>query len=1060
MEFETGRALTRDFSLTNGFVLGFDPKRNRFYENQNYLGKDVSKISKAFDLGENELVQLKSEERIKQQASIKNNINNTRFRGTYCVQGLKSISEKDLITHSISNNIKDLLSKSDGRKSLTKPKNRLPIGSTIKRTIKFKSLHTFLRNFATKFIKYCYNPFMANVKNKLARFNSSLESDETRYLWAISFFMEFSRETDLDVKYYSQTLNKDIVHYLINNMHKYIDSLMMDKVDGVIWGKRTHQALMAYKQIIFNLNRLSYSEIEEVREGVKIIKANVFYVPEYRDVLIQLFKSFNPIYYSLDYLKDLIETTHVFIKMLKGYCQEYKNLTVKKRKKSRKISKKTTKIRESKDSALKEKDINLEEISKNWNEQIEIGLSEIIKSYSDIEESINLDKHSKVFDPISPITIEEQKINALYQVYEHLLKSNLEEVVDIFRISRNVWPEDALFGNNNMTIHEEISILKEIYLSDIKKPNNYPASKQPEIVVIEDNDIIDNEQDQLDNSENENYSGEGDEEDEDLYVDVEEQFDFNRFLYNFVNPNIMKCYVLILKNFEENTDFTNHCVVKMLYKVAVDMKIPGMFFQIAVFRIFAQILKFDTTAVNSSITKGTNRFQDLIDFAKHIIKLFVRVTKKNKLAFVDLLFWKNVKDSIEIFNCYGVHDCDDDLTKLGTGTDLTHPKNRQTWTDEQDFELETLYNEFNNKKVDAGARDVSNDNEIGYEDDIVEYIRKNLIDDTKTGRQIILRCKKLGLILPSKSRTKSLKRLGKFSDDSEKMIEEDHSNSGEKCKELKSTSWNEEDEEILISSHVMSQAKNSSVQETVDMICEALNFRYKKREISRKLLQFGLLNLNDANDLRKKRTKRKISRKLEPILPPLNLFRDDLYDNETLVQNDIPPKSKLQKNDTIELSDLESQMSLEIDMSVLNSNEESNRKSIYFTRPVTPENLQSQSTSDSDSQKNENLIIQDDSPDEENGNYMPKDITPLVTPENSQSQPISNIESKTENLIIQNDSYEHTVSQYNVSNANDRMLADNANQFKEKTVNSNSRITKDTNKNVKRRLAIISSDED
>lgn len=53
-----------------------------------------------------------------------------------------------------------------------------------------------------------------------------------------------------------------------------------------------------------------------VRDSSKVIKSNIFYVLEYREFILTLLVNYDELKMSDTYLKDLIETQHIFLKML------------------------------------------------------------------------------------------------------------------------------------------------------------------------------------------------------------------------------------------------------------------------------------------------------------------------------------------------------------------------------------------------------------------------------------------------------------------------------------------------------------------------------------------------------------------------------------------------------------------------------------------------------------------------------------------------------------------------------------------------------------------------
>lgn len=58
----------------------------------------------------------------------------------------------------------------------------------------------------------------------------------------------------------------------------------------------------------------------------------------------------------------------------------------------------------------------------------------------------------------------------------------------------------------------------------------------------------------------------------------------------FANPAIVRPYLLLLKSYSKNTPHTNHCIARMLHRLAVDLKMDALIFQLSVFYTFNKIL--------------------------------------------------------------------------------------------------------------------------------------------------------------------------------------------------------------------------------------------------------------------------------------------------------------------------------------------------------------------------------------------------------------------------------------------------------------------------------------
>lgn len=60
--------------------------------------------------------------------------------------------------------------------------------------------------------------------------------------------------------------------------------------------------------------------------------------------------------------------------------------------------------------------------------------------------------------------------------------------------------------------------------------------------------------------------------------------------YRFASANVVKAYILLFKNYQQNSPHTNHCIVKMLHRIAYDLKMEALLFQLSVFCLFNRLL--------------------------------------------------------------------------------------------------------------------------------------------------------------------------------------------------------------------------------------------------------------------------------------------------------------------------------------------------------------------------------------------------------------------------------------------------------------------------------------
>lgn len=139
-----------------------------------------------------------------------------------------------------------------------------------------------------------------------------------------------------------------LFHYIQTLVDTYSEMLVVDKKKVPIWSRRLHVALRAYQELLMTLSAMDKYSTEAVRNSSRVLKGNIFYVLEYREMCLVLLQAYKESQHSLTYLKDLVETTHIFLKLFQEYCQQNRHVIVQKkaRRKSRKGSKKTTKKKE------------------------------------------------------------------------------------------------------------------------------------------------------------------------------------------------------------------------------------------------------------------------------------------------------------------------------------------------------------------------------------------------------------------------------------------------------------------------------------------------------------------------------------------------------------------------------------------------------------------------------------------------------------------------------------------------------------------------------------------
>ncbi|XP_050308820.1 protein timeless homolog [Anthonomus grandis grandis] len=672
----------------------------------------------------------------------------SRFGGTFVVKSMKSISENELIYYKPLSKLESLDFDTDKVKPKT-PRNRLPVKATSTERRSAFSIRLFLKEFCVEFLNGAYNTLMYHVKDNLVRAKSQA-NDESYYLWAIRFFMEFNRCYKFEVKLVSETMSVQTFHYVQQQSENFYDMMATDKKKIKLWSRRLHLAVLAYRELFMTLAAMDRSPDGNVRDSAKVIKSNIFYVLEYREFILTLLVNYDELKMSDTYLKDLIETQHIFIKMLETFIGREGSVMV--QGKSRK-KKGTTKKGSKKSSQPISLTFNLDAMWDETSPQV----SAILESNTQLSTDI------APFDAASDIPIDDQKVDAMKNIQRKLRNGEFETAIAILRAAREIWPENDSFGSPNMAPEEEFLALRDIFFADL-------GENTKEAQPNESDDVSDNE-------------NEEDEEDREQETYQECDFKFNDFIKRLCHPRIVRAASLALKEFNVNSTHTNHCVAKLLHRIAFDSKMSVMVCQLSIFRTFQHIFE----------VQDVPEYKELVKFATYIIRQFVKIADINKKVFMEMLFWKSSKECFDIE--YGYSE--------------THGKDaaNKAWSEQQEDEVRRLFMEHQSS---------------GNTDDVVDFITENLIEQTKSRRQVLKKLKELMLLVDYKGKKKSGSRPPK--------------------------NWTTEEEETL--QELFEQFKNTD--DPLGNIMNSLITPRPKNRVVEKLLVMGLIQ--DKKEIQKKRS--------------------------------------------------------------------------------------------------------------------------------------------------------------------------------------------------------------
>ncbi|KAG1647989.1 Protein timeless [Nymphon striatum] len=334
----------------------------------------------------------------------------SNFGGTYVAKGIKALSNREMICHKP-------LSESQSLNFDRTKQSKLDLKIEDQLNQQIGPVNTFIHE---------YNLMRARAE----------AHDETYYLWAMKFFMEFNRLHQFQVKLVSETISIQTFHYQaggrVNPTECSASLLELQAMVGEYYFSHRSQEL-AY------------------------LAGNIFYVVEYRDSILQMITSYDDTKHPKAYLKDLAETVHLFLKMLHQYCAKTSHLVVQ-RKKNRKHRKKQ-----------KEKNQNKEQQQSDDNIPEDLWTSIADNLPSMLPEQHEIPSDLMPFDPTLDAEVDQKPI-ALFKIQKYLKEKELVRAIALLRASRDIWPDGDIFGAVGLPPEDEFLVLKEIFSADIPVP--------------------------------------------------------------------------------------------------------------------------------------------------------------------------------------------------------------------------------------------------------------------------------------------------------------------------------------------------------------------------------------------------------------------------------------------------------------------------------------------------------------------------------------------------------------------------------------------------------------
>ena len=180
---------------------------------------------------------------------------------------------------------------------------------------------------------------------------------------------------------------------------------------------------------------------------------------------------------------------------------------------------------------------------------------------------------------------------------------------------------------------------------------------------------------------------------EDVFEDV--AFNFDTYMKRFAKSEVVENYTWLISKYKQNTQKTNHQVLKMMDMIARKCNHLPLLFQGSVFNVFEKILS-DTEA------DGKKEFKETVDYVRWVVREFFTIAMQSPCAFLELIAWtKSHGDAELIMRAYKPEERENKgrKGKKNEDEDLLHQQDRKSnkWTEDEDLALKEFFEQFGHK---------------------------------------------------------------------------------------------------------------------------------------------------------------------------------------------------------------------------------------------------------------------------------------------------------------------------------------------------------------------------
>ncbi|KAI8608833.1 timeless protein-domain-containing protein [Chytriomyces sp. MP71] len=230
------------------------------------------------------------------------------------------------------------LGKTTGRMVSKKGKQEIPT----KNMIRSEEAKMVLKETADAFLEHSFNSLMSSVKDDMDKERHHItDGDFYRFLCVARFFLEYQVEVlKVADEVGREKFDFDTVTDFVNSRSMmFITKRMQIYADEKSWIE-LQAAMECLKQMLVTLNAMAASTNEEYQEASNNIQNNLYYEAYIIEAICNFCKHYKD--QSFSYLKTLVETVHVFLKMLEKFSKSKAFMVVRRKTRQRKTKNSTS----------------------------------------------------------------------------------------------------------------------------------------------------------------------------------------------------------------------------------------------------------------------------------------------------------------------------------------------------------------------------------------------------------------------------------------------------------------------------------------------------------------------------------------------------------------------------------------------------------------------------------------------------------------------------------------------------------------------------------------------